>query len=330
MANPADIEQAFIASVNNSSSSIVDAVATSTPLLAILRRKGRIRSYTGPKIEERILYGRPDGMWFQYYDIFPTKPTDILTKAEFTPKQLVVPIVLSGRDIRDNSGPERIFDLFRGLIDAGKASAREIVYQGIFSDGTANGGKQITGLKAMLPDNPALGTYAGISRANWTFWRPGSYDVSSGTALPGQTTLTKDTVMPILRNVAAKHSTGTSGPDLLLVSPEWASAIYAAADNMVRLTPGDTATLGFNTIKLNLGNGRTVEMAEESGIGSAMPADTAYLLDTDSISLRYHPDANWKLDEQRKPLNQDAVVAPILWQGEMTMSNARYNAKITI
>ena len=54
------------------------------------------------------------------------------------------------------------------------------------------------------------------------------------------------------------------------------------------------------------------------------------MLDTDSISVRYHESRNWKVDEARKPLNQDAIVQFILWAGEFTMNSARFNAKITV
>lgn len=329
MANPAQVEQTFIAALNDTASAVVDATATATPFLAILKKKGRYRPYSGPAIEEKIIYNRPTGGHYSHYDILATPPADILTKAEWTPKQAYVPVVLSGRDIIDNMGETQVFDLLKGTIDAAKSSAQEMIYQDLFSDGTGDGGKQLTGMRAMLPDDPAIGTYAGIDRSQWAFWRPGQYDLSDGD-VPGYTTLTPDTVMPILRAVIAKHSIGTKGPDLLLASPEWAAAVHARLDAIQRVTAqGDTASLGFNTIKLNIG-GRTVEFAEESGIGSAMPANTLYMLDTGSFSLRYHPSRNWKVDEARKPLNQDAIVQFILFAGEFTMNNARFNAKITV
>lgn len=326
--NPS-FEQRLIAAANYASSGFQDMTAKASPLFAMLKKKGRYRSYTGPQIEEKLIYGRPEGMWYSDYDIFPTKPVDMLTKALFTPKQMVVPITISGRDMVDNMGETQEIDLMRTLIDGAKSTAREMVYTAMYGDGTADGGKQMTGLRAMIPDNPAAGTYGGINRANWTWWRPGSYDVSNGD-LPGYTALTPDSVLPILRTVLAKHTTGTGGPDLIVASPEWAAAVHARLDSIQRVTTqGDTAELGFNTIRLNIG-GKTLEFFEETGIGSQMPANTVFLLNTDTVTLRYHAARNWKVDEERRPLNQDALVIPILWQGEMIMNNPRENAKITI
>ena len=42
---------------------------------------------------------------------------------------------------------------------------------GIYSDGTANGGKQITGLATAVPIVNTTGIYGGIDRATATIWR---------------------------------------------------------------------------------------------------------------------------------------------------------------
>lgn len=308
---------------------MVDAALQAHPIYALLKSKGRVTAYEGRDIEVRVMYGKPKGVFYRDYDILPTTPTKILTKAIFEAAQLAVPVVMSGREMIENSGETQQVDLLRTMIDGAKDSARDSVYDGIHSDGTGSGGKGIIGLKAIMPDDPTTGTYGGINRATSTWWRPGAYDISDGD-IPGYTTLTKDTVLPILRAVMAKHTAGTAGPDLIVASPEFAEAVHDKLDAMQTVrTEGASASLGFNTIKLNIG-GRSVEFFEESGIGSAMPANTAYLIDIDSLALRYHKERNFVSDGQRKPLNQDATVEYMLWMGQLVMDNGRHNAKITV
>ena len=47
-----------------------------------------------------------------------------------------------------------------------------------------------------------------------------------------------------------------------------------------------------------------------------------YFLDTDYIFWRPHRDANMTPLETRNSINQDAMVRPLIWMGNMTLSNA--------
>lgn len=328
MATPNQISQALIAAIADSSSDFTDVVAKSTAFLAILKEKGRITTYSGPLIEETINYGRPgNGTWYSGYEFLNIDPSQELAKAEYTPKQLAVHAVISGREMVENMGETRIINLFNLKINNAKAEAREMVYQGLHSDGTGFGGRQITGLKAMLPADPTVGTYAGINRANWTWWRPGAYDISDGD-IPGVTTVTPETIRQIYRTVIRKHTRGTQGPDLIVASEDHYAALEASIDPIQRITKqGGAVELGFSAITLNI-SGRLVEVVLEGGMGSEMPAGTSYVLDTDSLALRYHPSRNWTPDDKKATVNQDAIVQPIYWMGEFTMNNALFNASI--
>ncbi len=328
MPTPNQISQALIAAMADNSGGFTDVAATSTALLGILKKKGRIKKYSGPLIEENVNYGRPgNGQWYRGYEFLNIDPSQELAKAEWVPKQLSVQAVINGREMVENMGETRLIDLFNLKISNAKAEAREMVYQGLHSDGTGFGGRQITGLKAMLPVDPTVGIYAGINRANWQWWRPGAYDISNGN-IPGANVVNKDTILSIYRTVIRKHSMGTAGPDLILASEDHYTALEEKLDGIQRITKqGGAAELGFAAISINAG-GRTVEVALEGGIGSEMPTGTSYVLDTDSLALRYHPERNWSTEDKKAPVNQDAIVAPVFWMGEMTMTNARFMAAI--
>jgi hypothetical protein len=53
-------------------------------------------------------------------------------------------------EMLQNSGEEQIIDLFDARLDVAEASIENLISTGIYSDGTANNGKQITGLQAMV------------------------------------------------------------------------------------------------------------------------------------------------------------------------------------
>ena len=60
--------------------------------------------------------------------------------------------------------------------------------------------------------------------------------------------------------------------------------------------------------------------------GSGIPSAHMYFLNTDYIELVAHRDANLDIQEDMKPYNQDATVIPVLWMGNMVVSNRRLQA----
>jgi hypothetical protein len=123
-------------------------------------------------------------------------------------------------------------------------------------------------------------------------------------------------------------SRGKRGADLLLMSPEHYAAYDAATVAIQRIN--DTSSLGklgFTSLKY-YGAGRTATIVQDGGIGSNMPANTTYGLETDSLHLRYNPSRNFsKLfsGEGMKPINQDALVQYIGFMGNLTMTNPLFN-----
>jgi hypothetical protein len=57
--------------------------------------------------------------------------------------------------------------------------------------------------------------------------------------------------------------------------------------------------------------------------GSGIPAAHMYFLNTDYIELVVHKDANLSVQDQMAPYNQDAAVIPILWMGNLVVTNRR-------
>ena len=54
---------------------------------------------------------------------------------------------------------------------------------------------------------------------------------------------------------------------------------------------------------------------------TGMPTAHMYMLNTDFLELVVHRDANMTVLDQRQAVNQDAVVIPVLWQGNLVTSN---------
>jgi hypothetical protein len=52
-----------------------------------------------------------------------------------------------------------------------------------------------------------------------------------------------------------------------------------------------------------------------------VPASHAYFLNTEYLKLVVHKDADLEQVEEQRPVNQDGVVIPILWMGNLVCSN---------
>jgi hypothetical protein len=198
---------------------------------------------------------------------------------------------------------------------------------GIYSDGTANGGKQITGLATAVPIVNNSGVYGGIDRGSAVIWRTQIYDAQSMNATIG-TQVTSTTVRPFLNAIMTKQSRGRDYADLLIMSPEHYSA-YDAATVAIQRQTNETSLgkLGFTALEY-IGGGKRAEIVLDGGIGSNMPANTTLGLSTDSFRMRYHPNRNFdKLFDEggQMPIDKDAVAQFIGWMGELTLTNPLFN-----
>ena len=87
--------------------------------------------------------------------------------------------------------------------------------------------------------------------------------------------------------------------------------------------------LGFSALRYIGAAGKSVDVVLEGGIGTAMPANTTYFIDTKALKFRYHPDRNFvKFGGKQAPVNQDAIVQHIGFFGELTMNNPLHMAKL--
>ena len=75
----------------------------------------------------------------------------------------------------------------------------------LYSDGTADSGKQITGLQAAVSATPSTGTYGSIPAANYDFWR-NQYATAD---------YTKTTLVPAMDAMYAELVRNQDKPDLI-------------------------------------------------------------------------------------------------------------------
>jgi hypothetical protein len=304
-----------------------DLVSNNNAALAVLKRKGLWQTYHGPRIRQTLQVAKNVAQWYSGYDQLLNPALDLFNDAYYDPKMVVVPIILSMQEILNNEGSGQLMDVYDSYIEAGEKLLEDTMDLAIYSDGSGNGGKQLTGFATAIPIVNTSGTYGGIDRGSAVIWRTQTYDATTASA-PIGTQVTSTTVRPFLNLIMTKQSRGRDYADLLIMSPEHYAA-YDAATIAIQRQTNETSLgkLGFTALEY-IGGGKRAEIVLDGGIGSNMPANTTLGINTDTLRIRYNANRNFdKLfdGDGQMPIDKDAIAQFIGWMGEMTMTNPLFN-----
>lgn len=326
------LQEAFSLALEDRSAGYADLVSNSNALLSTMKNRGQFKTFSGPTIRERLLYNETNSYTrYTGYQYLNPNPAELFNDAEFVPKLAAVSVTLSGEDILKNSGANQLKDIMEEHISAAETELQDRFTEDLHSDGLLP--NQIGGLKLVIPTITTSGTYGGISRSN-AVWQTKSYDANAdfpvGSVVQANpANVTSANIKAMFDYIMIKHSRGTKGPNLILSSAEHYSA-YTAATVAIQRVNDETSLgkLGFTALKY-YGAGKSVDVVLEGGIGTAMPLNTTYFIDTSALKFRYHPDRNFvKFGGKQMPINQDAVVQHIGFFGELTMNNPLHMVKL--
>ena len=232
--------------IQSRSRAIADNVTKNNALLAKLNMRGNIKPISGGNVilQELSYAQNSNGGFYSGYDLLPVAAADVISAAEFNIKQLACPVVISGLEMLQNSGKEAFIDLLEGRINVAESTMSNLLAQSIYSDGTGSGGKEVTGLNAAVPSDPTTGTYGGINRATWAFWRSQLYDFSTESVTPSATT-----IQAAMNKMWASQVRGSDRPDLIVSDSIYWTYFMTSLQAIQRFTSPTTGSLGFPTIQ---------------------------------------------------------------------------------
>ena len=281
--------------------------------------RGNIKTVSGGSVifQELSFAENGNAGWYSGYDLLPVAAQDVISAAQYDLKQAACPVIISGLEQLQNAGREQMIDLIDARLQVAESTMSNLLAGGVYSDGTANGGKQITGLDAAVPVNPAAGTYGGIDRVTWTFWR--SKSTTAGAAL------TAATVQGAMNTMWASLVRGMDRPDLIVMDGFMWGIYIASLQANQRFTDPNRATLGFPTIKY-----MDADVVLDGGIGGFCPAKTMFFLNTKYLFYRPHSQRNMVplAPNKRYAINQDAEVQIIGWAGNLTSSGSQFQGRL--
>lgn len=322
----ASISDIIATTIESRTRAIADNVTNNNAILKKLEMRGKRKPVSGgSKILQELSFAEnANGGWYSGYDLLPVGVSDVISAAEFDFKQAAVPVVISGLEMLQNSGKEQFIDLLEGRLEVAESTMRNIITAGVYSDGTGSGGKEITGLDAAVPLDPTTGTYGGIDRATWLFWR--NQFVNSADT---------DTLLADMNTLWSSLVRGADMPDLIVMDNVTWNAYVGALQALQRFNQAEVGDLGFPTLKFMscdvVLDGGLYFPSQASG-GTGAPTGTSFFLNCDYLHYRPHRDRDMVplSPNRRYATNQDAEVQILAWAGNLTCSGSAFQGRLDV
>ncbi len=312
MAGPnASFTELATVTINEYSPELYDNVTRNLPLLYYIKQNGgRTTVDGGLQILENLEYAENATFkWFYGYEELSVVQSDVFTTAAFDWKQCNANVVYSGREVAVNSGPAKQFDLIKSKIRNAERTLTNNIGVALYYAGTENDGKSIGGLQLLVADDPTTGTVGGINRANanGAFYRNQIVDLSVENI-----TISASTMFQAMNLLYRRTSRNADMVDVIVMGDTYHSYFESACQAQQQFMSGKEADVGFQYIMY-----KGAKVLYDPNCS----ATRAYALNTKYLKLKAHSDVDMKPGESRKPSNQDAVVTPLNFMGNLTCSN---------
>jgi hypothetical protein len=289
------------------SKTMADNVTNNNALLRHIDQNGNKSPATGRTIVQELEYAtNSTTKWYSGYEVLDTSTSNVFTAAEFNYKQLAGNVVISGLEQVENSGPEQIFNLLKSRIRNLEKSLKNTMAAALYADGTGTDSKELGGLQLLVPGTVG-NTVGGINSGTYTFWANQVYDFSTETVTASATTI--QTAMNTLWLACIR---GADRPDVIVGDTTYFGFYWASLQTNQRFTSDESASAGFMNLMF---------MDAPVYYDDQCPTTKMYFLNTDYLFLRYAEGREFVPLGEKASVNQDALVMPVAWAGNLAVSN---------
>ena len=289
------------------SKTLADNVTNGNALLRHIDGKGNKQIATGRTIVQELEYAtNSTAKWYSGYEVLDTSTSNVFTAAEFNYKQLAGNVVISGLEQVENSGKEAIFNLLKSRVRNLEKTLKNTMASGLYADGTGTDGKELGGLQLIVAGTNT-NTVGGINAGTYTFWKNQVYDFSAESATPGATT-----IQTAMNTLWLSTTRGADHPDIIVAASNYFQFYWSSLQTNQRFTSDDNASAGFMNLMF---------MDAPVYYDDQCPTSKMYMLNSDYLFLRPAQGREFSPLGEKASVNQDAMVLPVVWAGNMTCSN---------
>lgn len=289
---------------------IKDNISNRNALLKYIMKRGNYLKEDGGLTIATPLDYAANGTYQRYsdWDTLNIAASDVISSAEWQWRQIAINVVASGRELRINSGDSKIIGLAKARMKNAIRTFNNNFSSDLYSAGSLS--NQINGLQALVADTNT-NTVGGIDAGTWAFWQNKVFDLSVNSVTLSATTIEGSAMLPLWLQLDRGPD---DCPDLIVMDNNHYQFFENSQVSIKRYTEKDTVNAGFVSLKYKKAD---VIYDGNSGI----PANHTYMLNTEYLKLVVHKDADLTEVPEQRPVNQDGVVMPIIWMGNLTCSN---------
>lgn len=298
---------------------IVDNIYNSNPVFFRLNAANKRIVRGGTQIEVPLMYARfASGGAYQGFDLLNVAPSDTVKNGAWDWRQHYVNVTVDGLTLIKTDSPEAIANFIQLYFAQAEMEMAENLAIGLWSDGS--GAKEIDGLEGAVDDGTVLTTYGGLARATNTFWNS---QVDAATAA---------LTLASLQSMFGNSSEGGRHPTLIASRQEQYNRFWnlnVVNQDFPSQPAGQDEQLAQAGFTNQLFNG--VPWVVDSHVFDGPNASNSAIvfLNEDYLYWAVSPRADFYLEDFQTPVNQDAMVAKMLWAGNLVVTNVARQGKMT-
>lgn len=274
-----------------------------------LKSKGNTDSASGgTELLENLQYAENSTFsWYSGYETLSVEASDVLTSANFAWKQANCNVTMSGLEMLKNASEERVFNLIETRIKVAEKTMTNQISDALYYSNTEQSGKAIGGLQHLIADLPTSGTVGGIDASAQSWWRNQFYDFSTAGVTASATTIQHAMNLIYLRTLR-----GADAVDFVVAGETYFTYYEESLQAQQRFTKADVGDGGFVSYKY-----KGADVFYDGNCSSTR----MYFANTSYLHYRPHSERNFITDDRKAAVNQDAIVVPLYWAGNATVSN---------
>lgn len=294
---------------------LADNITNHNALFRQINKKGNKQVATGRSIVQELEYATNSTvMYYSGAEELDISPTETFTAAEYNYKQLAGNVTITGLEQIQNSGKEAVHNLLKSRIRNLEKSLSNTVATGLYADGTGTSSKEIGGLQLLVAD-VNTNTVGGISGSTYSWWRNYVYDFSTNSVTPSATTIQHAMNLAWINTIR-----GSDKPDIIPADSIYYLYYLESLTPNQRFMDDKGAGVGFTNLVYQ---GNVPVIYDDQA-----PASHMYFLNTDYLFVRPAKGREFKPLGEKSSVNQDAMVMPVVWAGNMTVSNRARQAVV--
>ena len=300
-----------------------DLVANASVLFYLMKKKGLVREdLEGRAIYEPFAYNQGAG----YQAINATQEIELpfeetLDAFVYTPKQSLIPVMITEVEKAQNRGAAKILDLLK---ERGKIAQTTMVNElctDLNGDGTGRSGKAFAGIKSYIVDSTSAGSVGGVPRSSTSAIRNVAVNLPSTYSGATDESNIEDRILALKNQIWTPD-----GKYIGYMGSDFYRSGAAALRSRQRLVDKELASAGFDDHLMLEGIPFFLAGGFNPQGGTVIASDRFYIMCADGFKFRTYKGYNMKVLEKDFQPRQLVDVAIRLTIGQFTCNDPARNA----